>query len=61
MRLKTLPTLPTDLIEMNQPIDVDSLVSEQKKAMIIKCIQTIGDGALTPLKNHLGNDLLKLR
>ena len=44
------------LIEMNQPIDVDTLVSEQKKAMIIKCIQTIGDGALTPVKNHLGDD-----
>ena len=24
--------------------------------MIIKCIQSIGDGALTPLKNHLGDD-----
>ena len=45
-----------DLIEMNQPIDVDSFVSEHKKALIIKCIQTIGDGALNPLKNHLGDD-----
>ncbi|MGK7884523.1 MAG: DNA helicase RecQ [Crocosphaera sp.] len=44
------------LIEMNQPIDVDRLVPEHKKAIIIKCIQTIGDGALTPLKNHLGDD-----
>jgi ATP-dependent DNA helicase RecQ len=45
-----------ELIETQQPIDINQFISEEKKAMIIKCIQTIGDGALTPLKNHLGDD-----
>ncbi|MGB5769011.1 MAG: RecQ family ATP-dependent DNA helicase, partial [Crocosphaera sp.] len=45
-----------DLIEMHQPVDIENFISEHKKAMIIKCIQTIGDGVLTPLKNHLGDD-----
>ena len=45
-----------ELIEMQQPIEIDRFISEEKKSMIIKAIQTIGDGALTPLKNRLGDD-----
>ncbi|MGK7932805.1 MAG: helix-turn-helix domain-containing protein, partial [Microcystaceae cyanobacterium] len=56
LKESTICTHLSELIEMNQPIDIEKLVSEEKKAAIIKCIQTLGDGALTPLKNHLGDD-----
>ncbi len=56
LKESTICTHLSELIEMNQPIHIDQLVSEEKKAAIVKCIQTIGDGALTPLKNHLGDD-----
>ena len=45
-----------ELIEMQQPIEIDRFISEEKKSMIIRSIQTIGDGSLTPLKNRLGDD-----
>ncbi|MEA5512047.1 DNA helicase RecQ [Crocosphaera sp. UHCC 0190] len=56
LKESTIYTHISELIEMQQPIDIDQFISEAKKAMIIKCIETIGDGALTPIKNHLGDD-----
>ncbi|MDJ0658685.1 MAG: DNA helicase RecQ [Crocosphaera sp.] len=56
LKESTICTHLAELIEMNQPIDIDKFITQEKKAMIIKCIQTIGDGSLTPLKNHLGDD-----
>ncbi|MDJ0598479.1 MAG: DNA helicase RecQ [Crocosphaera sp.] len=56
LKESTICTHLAELINMNQPIDINRFISEEKKAMIIKCIETIGDGSLTPLKNHLGDD-----
>ncbi len=56
LKESTIYTHIAELIEMNQPIDINRFISEEKKTTIIKCIQTIGDGSLTPLKNHLGDD-----
>ncbi|WP_107671373.1 DNA helicase RecQ [Cyanothece sp. BG0011] len=56
LKESTIYTHLAELIEMQQPIDINQFISEEKKAKIIQCIQTIGDGSLTPLKNHLGDD-----
>ncbi|MEM8778820.1 MAG: DNA helicase RecQ, partial [Cyanobacteria bacterium P01_G01_bin.49] len=44
-----------ELIEMQQPVEIEKFISENKKNKIIQCIETIGDNSLTPLKNHLGD------
>lgn len=56
LKESTIYTHIAELVEMQQPIDINEFVSEEKKEMIIKCIQTLGYGSLTPLKNHLGDD-----
>ena len=56
LRESTIYNHISELIEMNQPIDINDFIPQHKKTMIIKCIQTIGDSSLTPLKNHLGDD-----
>jgi ATP-dependent DNA helicase RecQ len=44
----------SELIETNQPIDINNFVIPVKQEMILKAIQKIGADSLTPLKEYLG-------
>lgn len=44
----------TDLIEANQPIDLDRLVAVQRQKAIWKAIQTVGAESLKMIREHLG-------
>ncbi|MDJ0732678.1 MAG: DNA helicase RecQ [Nostocaceae cyanobacterium] len=46
----------SDLIEKNQPIDLNQLVSPQKQQKIWQVLDVLGDIALTPIKEYLGDD-----
>jgi ATP-dependent DNA helicase RecQ len=43
-----------ELIEMNQPIDINQLVHVTKQEKIVQAIQKLGEGSLTNLKEYLG-------
>jgi ATP-dependent DNA helicase RecQ len=44
----------SDLVEMNQPVDLNRLVSPQRQEKIWQALQKIGDNSLTPIREHLG-------
>lgn len=44
------------LIELNQPVDITKLVAHERQEAIIKAIEKVGDIALSPIKNLLGQD-----
>ncbi|MEO1374374.1 MAG: DNA helicase RecQ [Cyanobacteria bacterium J06635_10] len=44
----------SDLIEKNQPVDLNLLVTVDKQKKIIQVLDTLGDVALTPIKEYLG-------
>ncbi|PAX51272.1 DNA helicase RecQ [Brunnivagina elsteri] len=46
----------SDLIEKNEAIDINLLVPANKQQVIWKVLDTLGDVALTPIKEYLGND-----
>ena len=43
-----------ELIEKNQPVDLNQLVPPERQAKIWKALQVVGDAALTPIRDHLG-------
>ncbi|WP_017319189.1 DNA helicase RecQ [Mastigocladopsis repens] len=43
-----------DLIEKNQPVDLNQLVSVEKQQKILQVLETLGDISLTPIKEYLG-------
>ncbi|MEM7725461.1 MAG: DNA helicase RecQ [Cyanobacteria bacterium P01_A01_bin.45] len=45
-----------DLIEANEKLDIHQFVSREKQKKIIQALNVLGDGALTPIKEYLGND-----
>jgi ATP-dependent DNA helicase RecQ len=54
--VSTVCTHLGELIEMNQPVALNKLVIAEKQQIIIKAIETIGDNALKPIKEYLGDD-----
>jgi ATP-dependent DNA helicase RecQ len=44
-----------DLIEKNQPIDINHLVPLEKQQKILQVLETLGDISLTPIKEYLGD------
>ncbi|NJR19465.1 MAG: DNA helicase RecQ [Calothrix sp. CSU_2_0] len=46
----------SDLIEKNEAIDINVLVPADKQKVIWKVLDTLGDVALTPIKEYLGDD-----
>lgn len=45
-----------ELIELNQPLDIDKFVSKEKQIIINQAIDTIGDRLLKPIKEYLGDN-----
>lgn len=56
LSLNTIYKHLCELIEMEQPIDIDNLVARSKQENIIRAIQEIGDRSLTNLKEKLGEN-----
>jgi ATP-dependent DNA helicase RecQ len=56
LKASTIYTHLAELIELQQPIDINQLVSQTKQIKIKEAIQKIGDNALSPLKEALGDD-----
>ncbi|NET56305.1 MAG: DNA helicase RecQ [Symploca sp. SIO2E6] len=46
----------SELIEMQQPVDLNRLVAPEKKQPIIKAIQTVGEHSLRTIREHLGEN-----
>jgi ATP-dependent DNA helicase RecQ len=44
----------SDLIEKNQPIDINKLVPPEHQKAILRVLNTLGDISLTPIKEYLG-------
>lgn len=44
----------SDLIELNQPVDIDRLVPPERQEAICQALQVVGDRALTPIRDYLG-------
>jgi ATP-dependent DNA helicase RecQ len=56
LAVNTIYTHLSELIELQQPIDIKEFVPPVKQNMIIKAIQQLGANALKPLKESLGED-----
>jgi ATP-dependent DNA helicase RecQ len=54
LKVNTIYSHLAELIELQQPIKVNDFVSPQKQKEIYQVIQRMGDEALTPLKEALG-------
>lgn len=52
----TIYTHLSELMEMNQPVALNKLVTADKQKIIMQAIAKIGDDALKPIKEHLGED-----
>ncbi len=46
----------SELIEKNQPVDLNRLVSTERQPPIVKAIQSIGTNSLRSLREHLGEE-----
>ncbi|WP_036481369.1 DNA helicase RecQ [Myxosarcina sp. GI1] len=56
MAVGTINTHLCELIEMNQPVALNKLVTANKQQAIIQTIEKLGDNLLKPLKEHLGEE-----
>jgi ATP-dependent DNA helicase RecQ len=54
--VSTIITHISELIELNQSIDIDKFVLSKKKEVIIKTIKEMGDQSLKSLKEKLGDN-----
>jgi ATP-dependent DNA helicase RecQ len=54
--LSTIITHLSELIEKNQPVDLNRLVSSERQKPIVKALQTVGTNSLRNLREHLGED-----
>ncbi len=52
----TIITHLSELIEKNQPVDLNRLVLLERQKLIVKAIQTVGTGSLRTLREHLGEE-----
>ena len=56
LAVSTVSSHLSELIEMNQPVAINKLVSADKQQNIIKAIKQVGDVTLTAIKNALSED-----
>jgi ATP-dependent DNA helicase RecQ len=56
LRSSTIASHLSELIEMHQPIDLDRLVPSQRQEIIMSAIEKVGDKALTPIRDILGDE-----
>lgn len=56
LAVRTVNTHLSELIEMNQPVALNRLVTADKQQAIIQTIEKLGDNLLKPLKEHLGEE-----
>jgi ATP-dependent DNA helicase RecQ len=56
MAVSTISSHLGELIEMNQPVALNKLVTAAKQQKIIQTLEQLGDLALKPLKENLGED-----
>ncbi|HLP89818.1 MAG TPA: DNA helicase RecQ [Nostocaceae cyanobacterium] len=56
IRPSTIVRHLSDLIEKDQPIDINKLVPVERQKKILQVLNTLGDIALTPIKEYLGTD-----
>jgi len=54
--VSTISTHLSELIEMNQPVALNKLVTADKQQIIIKAIEQLGDLSLKTIKDTLGED-----
>jgi len=54
--LSTIITHLSELIEMQQPIDLNKLVSSERQKPIVQAIQTVGADSLKSIREHLGEE-----
>ncbi|MCJ8278611.1 MAG: RecQ family ATP-dependent DNA helicase, partial [Rivularia sp. ALOHA_DT_140] len=55
LRSSTVTRHLSDLIEKDKPVDLNLLVTVEKQKKIIKVLDILGDVALTPIKDYLGD------
>jgi ATP-dependent DNA helicase RecQ len=55
LRSTTITRHLSDLIEKDKPVDLNLLVTVEKQKKIIQLLDRLGDGALTPIKEYLGD------
>ena len=55
LRSATITRHLSDLIEKNQPVDLNLLVTVEKQKKIIQVLDILGDISLTPIKEYLGD------
>ena len=46
----------SDLVEMNQPVDLSRLVTPHRQEKILQALQVVGSNSLTQLREYLGED-----
>ena len=56
LALRTIHNHLSELMEMNQPVALNKLVTADKQKVIIKALEKIGDEVLKPIKENLGED-----
>ncbi|MGK7925681.1 MAG: DNA helicase RecQ [Spirulina sp.] len=56
LRSNTIASHLSELIERRQPIDLDRLVSPERQKTIVATIEKVGDNALTPIRDALGEE-----
>ncbi len=54
IKTSTVASHLADLIELNQPIDINQLVPPERQSVICQAFQVVGDRALTPVRDYLG-------
>jgi ATP-dependent DNA helicase RecQ len=56
LSLSTIITHLSELIEMQQPVDLNRLVPPERQKPIIQAIQTVGADLLKSIREHLGEE-----
>ncbi|WP_204104518.1 MULTISPECIES: DNA helicase RecQ [Spirulina sp. CCY15215] len=56
LRPSTISSHLSELIEMRSPIDLDRLVPPERQKIIIAAIEKVGEKALTPIRDALGDE-----
>ncbi|MEM9542899.1 MAG: DNA helicase RecQ [Cyanobacteria bacterium P01_E01_bin.42] len=56
LRANTIITHLSELIEMRQPIDLDRLVDPERQKAIVAAIEKVGDKALNPIRDTVGEE-----
>jgi ATP-dependent DNA helicase RecQ len=53
---RTIVTHLSELLEMKQPVDLNRLVVLERQKAIVQAIQSVGEGSLKNIREHLGEE-----